>query len=273
MARWAIGDVQGCCAELRQLLARIRYSPSRDRLWFTGDLVNRGPESLESLRLVHSLGDSAVTVLGNHDLHLLAVGLAGAKLRKGDTLDDVLAAPDRERLLEWLLQRPLLHRENTDVLVHAGLLPQWTGAQALQLADEVSAQLARLPAAVLGRMYGNEPDRWSDSLRGADRLRLCINAFTRLRFCDASGRIDLQRKDAPADVPPPWMPWFKVPARANGELRIVFGHWSALGLYRGDGVIGLDSGCVWGGALTALNLDDPQAPPVSVPSRQPLRRE
>jgi bis(5'-nucleosyl)-tetraphosphatase (symmetrical) len=271
MARWAIGDVQGCGEELEQLLARIRFAGGRDRLWFVGDLVNRGPRSLQVLRLVRSLGDNAISVLGNHDLHLLAVALAGERLRKSDTLSEVLAAPDRDTLLEWLLQLPLAHfePEHGDLLLHAGVLPQWSAALTLQLAGEVQRALQNDPRMLLSSMYGDQPDRWQATLAGPERLRFAINVLTRLRFCTADGRVDFKQKGKPDSAPKPWLPWFKVPGRASRDQRIVFGHWSALGLYSEGGVLGLDTGCVWGGALTAVNLDDPDAAPVSVPSRQP----
>jgi bis(5'-nucleosyl)-tetraphosphatase (symmetrical) len=271
MARWAIGDVQGCCEELEQLLARIRFSGERDRLWFVGDLVNRGPCSLQALRRVRALGDNAVCVLGNHDLHLLAVALAGARLRRSDTLSDILAARDRDALLEWLLALPLAHfePEHGDLLLHAGVLPQWSVAQTLELAREVERTLQHDPRALLSDMYSDQPDRWEPALAAAERRRLTINVLTRLRFCTADGRIDLKQKGKPDSAPRPWLPWFRVPGRASREQRIVFGHWSALGLLREPGILALDTGCVWGGALTAVNLDDPAAPPVSVPSLQP----
>ena len=271
MARWAIGDVQGCCDELEQLLARIRFSNDRDRLWLVGDLVNRGPLSLKVLRLVRSLGANAVSVLGNHDLHLLAVALAGEKLRKSDTLSEILAEPDRDALLEWLLLLPLAHFEpgHGDLLLHAGVLPQWSVALTLELAGAVQRALREDPRALLAGMYGDRPDHWQASLAGAERLRLTINVLTRLRFCTADGYVDFKHKGKPDSARPPWLPWFKVPGRASRDQRIIFGHWSALGLHIERGVLALDTGCVWGGALTAVNLDDPQAPPVSVPSRQP----
>jgi bis(5'-nucleosyl)-tetraphosphatase (symmetrical) len=271
MARWAIGDVQGCCEELTQLLARIRFSQQRDRLWFVGDLVNRGPQSLQTLRLVRDLGDSAISVLGNHDLHLLAVAMVGAKLRRSDTLSDILQAPDREQLLQWLQQLPLAHFEpaSGDLLLHAGVLPQWSVAQTLQLAAEAQQALREHPRALLSDMYSDQPERWQPTLAPAERLRLTINVLTRLRFCTADGRVDFRQKGRPDSAPKPWLPWFRVPARASRDQRIVFGHWSALGFHSERGILGIDTGCVWGGALTAVNLDDREAPPVSVPSRQP----
>jgi bis(5'-nucleosyl)-tetraphosphatase (symmetrical) len=271
MARWAIGDVQGCCEELEELLSRIRFSHERDRLWFVGDLVNRGPCSLKALRRVRSLGDNAISVLGNHDLHLLAVALAGEKLRRSDTLSEILAAPDRDVLLEWLLRLPLAYFEpdHDDLLLHAGVLPQWSVALTLQLAGEVQQALQADARGLLSSMYSDQPDRWDSSLAGVERLRLAINVLTRLRFCTADGRVDFKQKGEPDSAPKPWLPWYKVPGRASREQRIVFGHWSALGLHCERGVLALDTGCVWGGALTAVNLDDRQAPAVSVPSRQP----
>ncbi|HEV7985462.1 MAG TPA: symmetrical bis(5'-nucleosyl)-tetraphosphatase [Steroidobacteraceae bacterium] len=271
MARWAVGDIQGCGEELTELIKRVGFKSDRDQIWFVGDLVNRGPESLQVLRLVRSLGDSAVTVLGNHDLHLLAVALVQAKIRKSDTLSAVLAAPDREALLEWLLQRPLVHfaPEAGDLLLHAGVVPQWSVDQTLELAAEVQQGLRSDPRKFLAAMYGDQPDRWQSSLKGADRLRFTVNVLTRLRFCTPDGRVDLKQSGRPGSAPAPLMPWFKAAHRASTTARIVFGHWSALGFYSGDRVLALDTGCVWGGALTAIDLDAPQASPVSVPSRQP----
>lgn len=271
MARWAVGDVQGCCDELQELLVRIDFSHDRDRLWLVGDLVNRGPHSLEVLRLVRSLGDNAISVLGNHDLHLLAVALAGAKLRKNDTLGEILVAPDRDQLLDWLVRLPLAHYdpEHGDLLVHAGVVPQWDVPQTLQLAQEVEQALRGDARALLSQMYGERPTRWRPTLEGPERLRFTINVLTRLRFCTRGGRIDLQHKGRPDSAAKPWVPWFRVSQRASRDARIVFGHWSALGFYREPGLLGLDTGCVWGGTLTAVNLDLPDAAPVSVPSRQP----
>jgi len=271
MARWAIGDVQGCCDELEQLLERIRFSSDRDQLWFVGDLVNRGPKSLQALRLVRSLGDNAISVLGNHDLHLLAVALVGAKLRKNDTLGEILSAHDRDALLQWLLLLPLAHHEpaHGDLLVHAGVLPQWTLAQTLELALEVQQGLRDNPRMLLSTMYSDQPEHSQATLSAQDRVRLTINVLTRLRFCTADGRVDFKHKGKPDSARPPWLPWFKVPGRASRDQRIVFGHWSALGFHSERGVLAIDTGCVWGGALTAVNLDDPEAAPLSVPSRQP----
>jgi bis(5'-nucleosyl)-tetraphosphatase (symmetrical) len=262
MARFAIGDVQGCATELRALLGAIKFSADRDRLWFVGDLVNRGPYSLECLRLIRALGDNAVVVLGNHDLHLLAI-VFGARLpdKPGDTLSDIVRAPDRVPLLQWLLERPLAHQDprHGELLVHAGLVPQWTVAQTLVLAQEVQEALRAAPEEFFEHMYGDKPDQWSDDLTGADRLRFIVNCLTRLRVCTADGRVALKAKGAPLPAST-LLPWFEVPGRASRATRIIFGHWSALGYVNAHGVIGLDTGCVWGGALTAVNLDQPIRP-------------
>lgn len=260
MTRYAIGDLQGCDQELRALLARLKFSADRDRLWLVGDLVNRGPGSLATLRLVRALGDNAVVVLGNHDLHLLALAHGVHRRRKSDTLDEVLAASDREVLLEWLLSRPLAHAEGSDLMVHAGVVPQWSAAQTLSLAREVAAALRADPRGLFEQMYGNEPERWDERLSGAARLRFIINVLTRLRLCTADGRVDLSVKGPPPPSPGALRPWFEHRRRASRNVRVIFGHWSALGLVQRDGVVGLDTGCVWGGALTALDLDSQQEP-------------
>jgi bis(5'-nucleosyl)-tetraphosphatase (symmetrical) len=263
MARYAIGDVQGCCDELQALLKRCKYSPDRDELWFVGDLVNRGPQSLETLRFVRALGASATVVLGNHDLHLLAIAHGSKrKPKEGDTLDDILAAPDRDQLLEWLLGRPMavFDEPRGDFLVHAGLVPAWTPRAAAKLAREVEAVLREDPRTLFDSMYGNKPDRWSDELRGLDRLRFVINAFTRMRYCRADGSIEMKAKGAPGEQPDGLYPWFDAPDRRSLDVRIVCGHWSTLGLKRRRDVLALDTGCVWGGALTAVNLDRDEPP-------------
>jgi bis(5'-nucleosyl)-tetraphosphatase (symmetrical) len=267
LARYAIGDIQGCYAELRALLARLNFSADRDQLWLVGDLVNRGPQSLEVLRYVRSLGDNAIVVLGNHDLHLLALADGQCKRRSSDTLDAVLNAPDRTVILEWLIARPLAHFDGAhgDLLVHAGVIPQWTAAQTLELAGEVSAALTRDPGKFLERMYGDRPDRWSEDLRGMERLRFVLNALTRMRVCTVEGRIDLKMKGPPDEARLPYRPWFEHEQRRSRGVRVIFGHWSALGLVQAHGVIGLDTGCVWNGSLTAVNLDDVRARPVCEP--------
>jgi len=264
VTRYAVGDIQGCDEELQTLLERLKFSADRDQLWFVGDLVNRGPDSLPALRRVRSLGDNAVVVLGNHDLHLLAVAHGARRPRPSDTLDEVLAAPDRDALLEWLITRPLAHAQGADLMVHAGLVPQWTVAGTLALAREVGEALRHDPRALFEHMYGNEPDRWDERLAGVHRLRFAINVLTRLRVCTADGRVDLGVKGEPPSPPSPLRPWFAHAGRASREARVIFGHWSALGLVREHGVIGLDTGCVWGGALSAVDLDSERAV-ISVP--------
>src|SRR5436190_5788907 len=235
MARYAIGDVQGCCDELKALLAKASFSADRDELWFVGDLVNRGPKSLETLRFVRALGANATVVLGNHDLHLLALAFGSRRKQKdGDTLAPVLEAPDRDQLLEWLLGRPLavFDEPRGDFLVHAGLVPEWTPRFAAKLAREVEAVLRDDARALFDAMYGNKPEKWQDSLRGMDRLRFVINVFTRMRFVKRDGTVDLKMKGMPGQQPPDYLPWFDAPERASGEVRVVCGHWSTLGLKR-----------------------------------------
>jgi len=256
MSLYLIGDVQGCDSALGRLLDEIAFSPSRDRLILLGDLVNRGPASLAVLRRVMAFDGAATCVLGNHDLHLLAVALGLRKTRKDDTLDDILNAPDLDALLDWLRQRPLALHEAGVLMVHAGVLPQWTLAQTLALAREVEAELHGPDWTVLlALMYGNEPDCWDDELHGPGRLRVIINAFTRLRFCTADGHMDFKAKHGVAIAPPPGLlPWFDVPDRRTRNDIIAFGHWSTLGWLERPDVIALDTGCVWGGCLTAVRL-------------------
>ncbi len=266
MTRYAIGDVQGCYDELRTLLERLNFSADRDQLWFVGDLVNRGPRSLEVLRFVRALGDNACVVLGNHDLHLLAVACGSRRKRKSDTLDDILEAADRDALLEWLIGRPLAHFDASrqDLMIHAGLVPQWTAQRALELAREVEAALHHDPRVVFDHMYGDEPNRWSDTLEGKDRLRFAINVLTRLRVCTPDGKVDLKMKGKPAGDQGPYGPWFDIEGRRSRDSRVIFGHWSALGLVLAPGLVGLDTGCVWGNALTAFDLDH-EREPICVP--------
>ena len=226
-------------------------------LWFTGDLVNRGPQSLETLRFVRGLGDRAVTVLGNHDLHLLALSEGYGKARADDTLAPIFDAPDREELLDWLRHRPMLHAEGEYVLVHAGLLPTWSVTKARELAAEVEAQLrGSAYREFFAQLYGSKPDRWDDGLRGMERWRVIVNAMTRMRFCTAEGVMEFHTKGEAAQAPAGFMPWFDVPQRASRAATVVFGHWSALGLLERPNLLGLDSGCVWGGRLTAVRLED-----------------
>ncbi len=257
MAIYAVGDVQGCHTELMQLLEKIQFNESHDQLWLVGDLVNRGSDSLAVLRLIKSLGESAVTVLGNHDLHLLAVAEGVAELHKSDTLDEILDAQDRDELLFWLRHQKLLHTENNFVLVHAGLLPGWSVTQAVALANEAEQALqGNHYVDLLAHMYGNQPNHWRDDLRGYDRLRVIINAFTRLRICTDHGEMEFKFKGETQDIPQGYRPWFDVPQRAHADATIIFGHWSALGLLNREKVIALDTGCLWGGALTAIRLED-----------------
>jgi len=252
MATYAIGDVQGCFDELRQLLAKVGFK-KQDRAWFVGDLVNRGPKSLEVLRFVRDLGERAVVVLGNHDLHLVAQHEGFERAHKGDTFQDALDAPDARELVAWLRMRPMMHVEGAYAMVHAGLLPQWSIDKASSLGAEVAAALAA-PGyrQFLKSMYGNKPERWDDALAGWDRLRVIVNAMTRLRFCSTQGRMDLEGKGTQPRKG--YLRWYA--ARQKEKRTIVFGHWSQLGLVLDDKVVGLDSGCVWGGALTALRLED-----------------
>jgi bis(5'-nucleosyl)-tetraphosphatase (symmetrical) len=257
MALFAIGDVQGCYDDLRRLLDAIRFDSANDTLWFTGDLVNRGSRSLAVVRFVASLGERAHAVLGNHDLHLLAVAAGVRGLSPHDTFQDILAAADRDELLAWLRTRPLLHTDGDGrlILVHAGVLPQWTVASAKACAREVEQLLAGPRwRELLERMYGDEPSLWSDDLQGWDRLRLIVNAFTRLRFCDVEGRANYVYKGALGSQPSFLVPWFAVPGRLTREARIVFGHWSLLGAWNEFGVVGIDTGCVWGQKLTSVSL-------------------
>lgn len=258
MRRYAIGDVQGCFDSLQALLGYVRFDPSSDELWFTGDLVNRGPRSADVVRFVKSLGDRAVCVLGNHDLHLLAVASGAATLGRRDTLNDLLGAPDRHELLGWLATRPLFHydAESGYALVHAGLPPQWSLELAAACAHEAQASLWGAQQGDFFRhMYGNEPRSWNDGLRGWERVRFIVNAFTRIRFCDGvSGELDFEHNGPPRSAPERLVPWFEVPWRRSREAQIVFGHWSTLGLWESEGVIGIDTGCVWGRRLTAVRL-------------------
>ena len=263
MSTYAIGDVQGCYSELRSLLHECGFDSRRDRLWFTGDLVNRGPCSLDVLRFVADLGDRAHTVLGNHDLHLLASARGARRLRAKDTFHDVLEAADGEALFDWLRGRPIIHLdpEQQFVMVHAGIAPAWTIDDALGYGVELSRVL-RAPdhPRLLAHMYGNEPDEWRDSLTGLDRLRFVTNAFTRMRYCHANGRLDFSETRPPGVQDPSLTPWFMLRDGGADRVRIVFGHWATLQLHdalpRGLHVRHVDTGCVWGGSLTALRLED-----------------
>jgi bis(5'-nucleosyl)-tetraphosphatase (symmetrical) len=255
----AIGDVQGCYDELQELLATICFDRESDRLWFVGDLVNRGPKSLETLRFVRGLGSAAITVLGNHDLHLLAAahGIRPQNIDE-DTLEPILDAPDRDELIDWVRRLPLLHYDGElgYLMIHAGLPPQWDLDLARRCAREVETVLRgdRLEA-FLSHMYGNTPKQWSEGLTGWDRLRFSINCFTRMRFCDLNGRLELKSTGPPGSQPDGYYPWYEIPGRATEGMNIIFGHWSSLRSQDTPGVYPIDSGCLWGGRLTALRID------------------
>ena len=255
MPLYLIGDVQGCDAPLGRLLEAIDFSPSRDTLYLLGDLVNRGPESGAVLRRLMGYGDSVRCLLGNHDLSLLAVAHGRRAPHRNDTMDKVLLAPDRDALIEWLRQQRMAIRAHGLLMVHGGVLPQWDAAQTLALAAEVEDVL-RGPALVdfLNEMYGNQPAQWDDGLEGADRLRVIVNALTRLRFCTPEGVMDLKASGGPADAPVGYLPWYEVPGRKSAGTTIAFGHWSTLGYVQRRDIISLDTGCVWGGCLSALRL-------------------
>jgi len=259
MAIYLMGDLQGCDEPLERLLREADFSPSRDTLYVLGDLVNRGPDSAGTLRRLAALGDAAHCLLGNHDLHLLAVIHGVRRPGRRDTLADLLAAPDLPALTEWLRSRRmamrLQHGTQDILMVHAGVLPTWNAQKVMSLAAEVETVL-RQPAlpAFLQQMYGDEPAEWSDSLSGTDRLRVIVNALTRLRFCTPEGRMDFGSSDSPDDAPAGLLPWFEAPGRQTTANTVAFGHWSQLGLMDRPGLMGLDTGCVWGGCLTAMRL-------------------
>ena len=262
MSLYCIGDLQGCSAPFHRLLEKIGFSPSRDTLYLLGDLVNRGPDSLGTLRSLMALGDAAQCLLGNHDLHLLALWQGVRKPGRHDTVNDLLQAPDREGLLDWLRHRAMAVHRHGWLMVHAGVLPQWSTAQTLMLAAEVEHAL-RGPDLkdFLTAMYGNTPGQWHDSLEGADRLRVIVNALTRLRFCTAQGMMEFGSNEGASGAPVGYLPWFEVPGRATQDTPVAFGHWSTLvtDAHRHAGlrnnVLPLDTGCVWGGSLTAARLD------------------
>jgi bis(5'-nucleosyl)-tetraphosphatase (symmetrical) len=256
MAMYLIGDVQGCDTALQHLLDHIQFSPSRDTLYFLGDLVNRGPDNLGVLRRLQRYGDSAKCLLGNHDLHLLALHLGHGRLKPGDTVGDILLAPDRLVLMDWLRMQSLAMYEESVLMVHAGVLPQWSTAQTLALAGEVQTVLrSNHWTEFMAHMYGNQPDRWLDDLTGFDRLRVIVNALTRLRFCTPQGHMEFAHHRDAAQAPSGYMPWFDVPGRQTQNTAIAFGHWSSLAPLNRNDVIELDTGCVWGGCLSALEID------------------
>jgi bis(5'-nucleosyl)-tetraphosphatase (symmetrical) len=260
MALYLIGDVQGCDSALERLLDTVSFSKSRDTLYFLGDLVNRGPDSPGVLRRLMALGDAAQCVLGNHDLHLLAVAYGVRPAHRSDTLASVLDASDRSAMLEWLKQQAMAlqiqQAGHTLLMVHAGVLPQWSSATAMALAGEVEAVLRSTDLIdFLHHMYGSTPTAWSDELTGADRLRVIVNTLTRMRFCSAKGEMEFTSKEAASGAPAGFMPWFDVPGRQTAQDTIAFGHWSTLGKLNRNDVFALDTGCVWGGCLSALRLD------------------
>jgi len=260
MATYAIGDLQGCFTEFSRLLEHLGFSAKRDRLWLVGDLVNRGPNSLEVLRFVKGLGERAVTVLGNHDLHLVMQSEGNGKVSREDTLASVLSAPDRDELLAWLRAQPLFHVEDEYAMVHAGLLPQWDVVQATELSNETSAALTSPNYRdFLANMWGSEPTSWRDDLKGWDRLRVVVNAMTRMRFCTPEGVMEFRApgsKGPPDRGPAGCLPWYDVPGRRSADHKVICGHWSALGFRREKNLLALDSGCLWGGSLTAVRLED-----------------
>ena len=263
MSTYVIGDVQGCFYSLMKLLESINFQSGQDKLWFVGDVVNRGSGSLAVLRWLYAHQASVQMVLGNHDLHTLVVADGHAQAHRSDTITDILNAPDRDVLLDWLRHQPLAHYQHGVLMVHAGLLPQWSVQQALELAAEVESTLQGEDyQAFLAHMYGNKPKSWDDDLQGWDRLRVITNAMTRLRVCDAQGEMDFKFKGTLQNLPhyvhdsTPLIPWFAVPKRRSASIPIVFGHWSALGLLHSDNTYALDTGCLWNGLLTALRLED-----------------
>jgi bis(5'-nucleosyl)-tetraphosphatase (symmetrical) len=253
---YLVGDLQGCCDALDELLATLAFSASRDRLFVLGDLVNRGPKSLATLRRLRGLGDAARCLLGNHDLHLLAVAHGVRPLHASDTLSEILASAERAAWIEWICQRRMAMHEGGWLMVHAGVVPQWDLTTTLQLAAEVETQLQGPDlAAFLHVMYGNQPARWSEQLTGHDRLRFAVNVLTRIRFVHGDGSLELKAKEGAATAPPGCVAWFDAPGRQTATTPIAFGHWSTLGLVHRPDLLALDTGCVWGGQLTAVRID------------------
>lgn len=269
MSTYVIGDVQGCLSDLLEMLEVVAFDPARDCVWLTGDLVNRGEDSAGVLRWCMQHDSRVKVVLGNHDLHLLAVAEGFVEPHRKDTLSEILTAPDRAAMLDWLRQQPLLHREGDNLMLHAGLLPDWSLELACSLADELHAALTGPRwRDFLRNMYGNEPRRWHASLKGQDRLRLIANVFTRTRYLHPDGSLEFKQKGPPQNAPADLIPWFDFPGRANLGARVFFGHWSSLGHLLRDDVIALDTGCLWGGGLTAWRIEDGALFRVSCQSRQ-----
>ncbi len=274
MTLYAIGDIQGCAQAFTSLLSAVSFKPGRDHLWLVGDLVNRGPDSLDVLREVISLGESATVVLGNHDLHLLATAAGVRKPVTGDTFQAVLAAPDAANIVDWIRDKPLIFHDaaRRRLLVHAGLPPAWTVSEAVAYGGEISDLLrGRGWTGALARMYGDEPRSWPADRTGEDRVRYIINALTRMRYCDAQGDLDFEHTGPPGTQPANLVPWFDHPGRRNRDAHIVFGHWASLGLLRRADLTALDSGCVWGGSLTALPIE-PAGEPIAVACSEVVSR-
>jgi len=259
MSTYAIGDIQGCLDPLLELIDKLEFNPLKDTLWFTGDLINRGPDSLDTLRYIISLGDNAISVLGNHDLHFLAVAAGHNRHDSRDTFDCLLAAPDLSDLVDWLRARPLIHydQQRKMALIHAGLPPQWAINDAVTCANEVEDLLLNNNyQQLLGNMYGNSPTQWTNELTGEERYRFIINCFTRMRYCTADGQLDFKNKRSPGTQPESLFPWFTLNTRKSIDTTVLFGHWSTLGFNHEQNTYALDSGCLWGGSLTALNIDN-----------------
>lgn len=256
MSTYAIGDIQGCFHSFQRLLKHIEFNPQNDQLWLVGDIINRGTGSLEMLRWAYAHQHNVKMVLGNHDLHAITVAEGFAKPHRSDTLQSILAAPDKDTLVSWLRHQPLIYQKNDYLMVHAGLLPQWSISQAKILAGEVESALRSTHyREFLACMYGNYPTIWHEDLQGFDRLRFITNTMTRMRICSQDGELEFKHKGELADIPEGWMPWFKVPLRHSKDCKIIVGHWSALGLHIADNIFALDTGCLWGGKLTALQLE------------------
>lgn len=259
MTDYAVGDIQGCYHELMNLLEQVAFNPDHDRLWVAGDLVNRGPDSLATLKFLYQNRNSVQCVLGNHDLHLLAIYFGHRKAKSSDTFEEIIASKHSEKWINWLRQQPLCHHdpELNYTMVHAGIAPQWSLDQALAYSAEVENVLRSDDIDLfLANMYGNQPDTWSNKLTGTDRLRCITNYFTRIRICDSAGKLDLEYKNDLDNIPPDYFPWFKHPDRKTEQQRIIFGHWAALGGHvNNKNLFGLDTGCVWGQALTLLQMD------------------
>ncbi|NOQ64604.1 MAG: symmetrical bis(5'-nucleosyl)-tetraphosphatase [Methyloprofundus sp.] len=256
MTVYAVGDIQGCYDDLQRLLKKIEFNPKKDQIWFVGDLVNRGPKSLETLRFVKSLGDAAISVLGNHDLHLLALAYGTSPFKAKDTLQPILDADDKDELLDWLRHRPLFHYDKDFCLLHAGLPPQWDFAMAKKMAAKVEKVLRGDDYLDFFKvMYGNTPNHWNEKLKHQEQLRFTVNCFTRMRFCDKKGHLDFEHSGPLGSQPDHLIPWFDLPHRKNTDLTIIFGHWSAIGYHESKQCYAIDTGCLWGGQLTALKLD------------------